>query len=86
MIELYKRRIWNDEKTVNVIAEAGCLHENPKICVSACKFFLLLEYDHDSDDDGSSDDDAGDKIGLLKQRKGSKITKNREAKLDKAIK
>jgi protein SDA1 len=25
MIELYKRKIWNDEKTVNVIAEA-CLH------------------------------------------------------------
>lgn len=25
MIELYKRKIWNDDKTINVIAE-GCLH------------------------------------------------------------
>lgn len=84
MIELYKRRIWNDDKTVNVIA-SGCLHENPKIIVSACKFFLLLNYEHDSDDE-SSDDEKGDKIALLKQRKGSKMTKHREAKLDKAIK
>ena len=84
MIELYKRRIWNDDKTVNVIAQA-CLHENPKIVVSACKFFLLLEYDHDSDDE-SSDENENDKIALLKQRKGSKMTKGKEAKLTKAIK
>ena len=78
MIELYKRRIWNDEKTVNVIAEA-CLHANPKIVVAACKFFLILNYDHESDDDDSSDDGGqGDKIALLKQRKGSKMTKGRE--------
>ena len=41
MIELYKRQIWNDEKTVNVIAEA-CMNSNPKIVVSACKFFLIF--------------------------------------------
>ena len=56
MIELYKRKIWNDEKTVNVIAEA-CMHDNPKIAVSACKFFLILDYDFESDNDESSDDD-----------------------------
>mgnify|MGYP000916146999 CR=1 FL=1 len=88
MIELYKRKIWNDDKTVNVIAEA-CLNSNPKITVASCKFFLILDYDwEDSGDD--SDDDAGDvvgdKIALLKQRKGSKMTKNREEKLDRAIK
>lgn len=85
MIELYKRRIWNDDKTVNVIAEA-CLNDNPKIIVSACKFFLLLDYDHDTDNEDSSDEEGGDKIKLLKQRKGSKMTKNREGRLDKAIK
>ena len=31
MIELYKKKIWNDEKTVNVIKE-GCLNPNEKIC------------------------------------------------------
>ena len=64
MIELYKRRIWNDVKTVNVIAEA-CLNSNPKIVVAACKFFLILDYDFESDED-SSDDEGGDKIKLLK--------------------
>lgn len=64
MIELYKRRIWNDVKTVNVIAEA-CLNSNPKIVVAACKFFLILDYDFESDED-TSDDEGGDKIKLLK--------------------
>ena len=77
MIELYRRKIWNDEKTVNVISE-GCLNNNPKIVVVACKFFLTLDYDFDSDADDSSDDEGGDKIALLKQRKGSKMTKRRE--------
>lgn len=85
MIELYKRKIWNDEKTVNVIAEAT-LNSNPKITAAACKFFLILDYDFESDNEDSSDDEGGDKIALLKQRKGSKMTKNREQKLDKAIK
>lgn len=85
MIELYKRRVWNDDKTVNVIAEA-CFNPNPKIIVAACKFFLTLNYDFDSDDEDSSDNDENTKIKLLKQRKGSKMTKNREAKLETAIK
>jgi len=83
MIELYKRKIWNDDKTVNVIAEA-CTNNNPKIVVAACKFFLILEYDYESDED--STDDENEKMRLLKQRKGSKMTKNREAKLENAIK
>ena len=77
MIELYKRKIWNDDKTVNVISEA-CLNNNPKIVVAACKFFLILDYDYESDIDDSSDEEKGDKIALLKQRKGSKMTKNRQ--------
>jgi protein SDA1 len=87
MIELYKRKIWNDEKTVNVIAEA-CMHDNPKIAVSACKFFLILDYDFESDNDESSDDDkkTSEKIHLLKQRKGSKMTKAKEGKMERAIK
>lgn len=45
MIELYKRHIWNDDKTVNAIW-TGCEHANPKIVAAACKFFLILDYDH----------------------------------------
>jgi protein SDA1 len=76
MIELYKRKIWNDDKTVNAISEA-CLNSNPKIVVASCKFFLILDYDFDSDEE-STDEEGGDKIALLKQRKGSKMTKTRQ--------
>jgi protein SDA1 len=85
MIELYKRKIWNDDKTVNVIAEA-CLNENSKIVVAACKFFLILDYDFDSDAEDSDEKNEDQKIQLLKQRKGSKMTKSREERLDRAIK
>jgi len=59
MIELYKRKVWNDDKTVNAIWQ-GCEHGNPKIVAAACKFFLILDYDmkDESDDDDSSDEDA----------------------------
>jgi len=52
--------------------------------VAACKFFLILDYDYESD--AESSDEGMDKIALLKQRKGSKMTKNREERLDRAIK
>ena len=50
MIELYRKRIWNDEKTVNIIAEA-CLSSNSKLIVSALQFFLSIEEITDDDDD-----------------------------------
>lgn len=31
MIELYKKNIWNDEKTVNVIATVGCFSKIMKV-------------------------------------------------------
>ena len=86
MIELYKKKIWNDEKTVNVLAE-GCLNDNPKICASACKFFLTIQNElyKDSDSEQSSDE-GGDAIKDIKQRKGSKMTKHRASKMEKLIK
>ena len=63
MVELYKRKIWNDDKTVNVIAE-GCLHDNPKIVASACKFFLTLNYSMDSDSDSETTDEEDKKLIL----------------------
>lgn len=39
MIELYQKNIWNDAKTVNVIASA-CFSNLTKVMVAALKFFL----------------------------------------------
>jgi protein SDA1 len=87
MIELYKRKIWNDDKTVNVIAQ-GCLNDNPKIIAAAAKFFLVLEYDWASDSEGgdTSDEENEQKMILGKYKGTKKMTKNRQAKVDKCIK
>ncbi|CAG8520166.1 10992_t:CDS:2, partial [Cetraspora pellucida] len=52
-IELYKKGIWNDSKTVNIISEA-CFHSVTKIKVAAIQFFLgsnNANQDEDSEDD-----------------------------------
>ena len=83
MIELYKRHIWNDDKTVNAIW-TGCEHTNPKIVAAACKFFLILDYDYQSDsEDSSSDEDANQ---LLANHKGGLMSKAKKAKFIRAIK
>ena len=64
MIELYKRRVWNDDKTVNAIWQ-GVMHSNPKICAAACKFFLILEYDMDD----SMSEDSSDRDEAIKELK-----------------
>jgi protein SDA1 len=86
MIELYKRRVWNDEKTVNVIWSAT-MNDNPKIIVAATKFFLSLDLSYIKEDEGSEDSsDLGERIDLLRSRKGSKLTKGKKKELDRAIK
>ena len=84
MIELYKRCIWNDEKTVNAIWTGGVMHSNPKIVAAACRFFLVLDYEYKSESsDSSLSENAED---LLKHHKGSKLTKAKKAYLERAIK
>ena len=83
MIELYKRCIWNDEKTVNAIWTGGVMHSNPKIVAAACRFFLVLDYEYKSEESETTEEDAAD---LLKHHKGSKLTKAKKAYLERAIK
>lgn len=86
MIELYKRRIWNDDKTVNAIW-TGVVHSNPKVCASSCKFFLVLDYDYESDADASDfDSDKEDQLELLKNRKGSQLGKEKKRYLARLLK
>ena len=40
--ELYRRRIWTDSRTVNVLAEA-CTNQSIRVVVSSIKFFLNIE-------------------------------------------
>lgn len=61
MIDLYRKNIWNDERTVNVVSEA-CLSKNTKILVSALQFFLAKE---EPKEDNEDDEDRAEYVTYL---------------------
>lgn len=86
MIELYKRKIWNDENTVNVIGEAA-LQKSSKLCLIACKFFLLMSYDTEVDEkDSDSSDIETVKSKILSAKVGAKISRKKKLNLEKTLK
>ncbi|XP_060067662.1 protein SDA1 homolog [Ylistrum balloti] len=91
MIELYRRNIWNDTKTVNVIATA-CFSKVTKIMVTALKFFLGHEEgekaaDSDSEDEDDKKKDKSRKTSkeLILGNRVAKKTKKRQKKLERAL-
>uniref|UniRef100_W8BMD1 Protein SDA1 n=1 Tax=Ceratitis capitata TaxID=7213 RepID=W8BMD1_CERCA len=81
MIELYKKNIWNDAKTVNVIATVGCFSKIMKVLVASLKFFL----GHDDDEKGSDDSDSDNEVdlkGAIMQNRVNKKTKKRKKQLE----
>lgn len=48
MIELYRKRVWNDAKTVNVIS-TGVFSSNTNVVASSLKFFLTIAADDEED-------------------------------------
>ncbi|KAI8761553.1 protein SDA1 [Biomphalaria glabrata] len=86
MTELYRRNIWNDAKTVNVISTA-CFSKITKVMVAAMKFFLgkdELEQKDDSDSDKDDDPKKTTKELVLGHRVAKK-TKKRKKKLERAL-
>ncbi|GES75836.1 protein SDA1 homolog [Rhizophagus clarus] len=82
-IELYRKGIWNDAKTVNVIAEA-CFHQVTKIRVTAIQFFLGSN--QEQDDESSEDERPLPNIKRLQHvNQINKTKKSRKRKLEKAL-
>ncbi|XP_068144098.1 protein SDA1 homolog [Drosophila tropicalis] len=80
MIELYKKNIWNDPKTVNVIATVGCFSKVTKVLVTSLKFFL----GHDEEDEEGSGSDSEKEIdlkGAIMANRVTKKTKKRQKQL-----
>ncbi|KAK3099295.1 hypothetical protein FSP39_002193 [Pinctada imbricata] len=85
MTELYKKNVWNDAKTVNVITTA-CFSKVTKILVAALKFFLGR--DAENDDSDSEDEDKEKPKSERELRLGHRVgrkTKKRQKKLDRAL-
>ncbi|KAJ3287922.1 Protein SDA1, partial [Borealophlyctis nickersoniae] len=80
MIELYKKNVWNDAKTVNVIAEA-CFSPISKIVAPAVHFFLGT---NDKEDEESDNEDVVDMKQLKHSQNVNKKSKSRKSQLEKA--
>lgn len=85
MVELYKKRIWNDAKTVNVIATVGCFSKITKVMVASLKFFLGTDEGDEKDSDVDSDKEV-DLKGIMMANRVNKKTKKRKKQLDAAKK
>lgn len=81
MIELYKKNVWNDAKTVNVVA-SGCFSKITKVMVACLKFFLGTDPDEKDSDDSDSEDEPNVKEVAM-ANKVNKKTKKREKQLKK---
>ncbi|KAI1433192.1 SDA1-domain-containing protein [Xylaria sp. CBS 124048] len=75
--DLWRRRIWDDAKPVDIMKQAS-LSNDPKTVASAVKFFLGSDKERDEFDDESSDEEAVDvrkvkhQIGINKKTRKSK--------------
>nr|XP_045583538.1 protein SDA1 homolog [Procambarus clarkii] len=63
MIELYNKHVWNDAKTVNILATA-CFSKVTKIMVAAIKFFI--GQDKEEGEETDSDSESEDEKKVLK--------------------
>ncbi|KAF9394975.1 Protein SDA1 [Podila verticillata] len=80
-IELYRKNIWNDAKTVNVIAHA-CFSPVTKIMVTALQFFLG---NNEDGDDSEDEDELPDIKAMQHKQNVSKKTKSKAKQMDKMI-
>lgn len=83
MIELYRKNVWNDAKTVNVIA-TGCFSKVTKVMVAALKFFLGK--DPEEVDSNSDSDEEVDPKEVMMANKVNKKTRKRAKELSKVKK
>lgn len=85
MAEMYKRNIWNDAKTVNVITTA-CFSKVTKILVAGLKFFLGKDVDEKNESDSESETEGPSARDLMIRYSTGKKTSKNKKKLEKAMK
>ncbi|CAI7808189.1 unnamed protein product [Closterium sp. NIES-54] len=76
LIELYRRKVWTDARTVNVIATA-CLHPCTRIMVGALKFFMGADRQGEGED-GSSDEEEDEDEKKNRSKENSALALDRK--------
>lgn len=84
MIDLYKKKIWNDSKSVNVIGTC-CFSKTSKVVALALHFFNGKDVE-EIEEDESDDDDKKTEGQLLMGLRVGKKSKGRVKKTQKAVK
>lgn len=88
LVELYRRRVWNDSRTVNVIAEA-CFSETIKVASGAMRFFLGIEQQMmqlENDEEAHERKVFMSELPSAKKRQHSKLTRKRKRQMERATK
>ncbi|PWN38441.1 SDA1-domain-containing protein [Meira miltonrushii] len=84
--DLWSKRIWNDEKTVSLLALA-CLHPHPRVQSSAVRFFLGDLNSSEAGDNSDSENDSDNEgeipnvSSLVHKRKVNKKTRSNDKKV-----
>jgi len=84
MIELYRKNIWNDAKTVNVLT-TGCFSKISKVMSTALKFFLGTDAPVAEEGEDSDSDDESAVSKMMYAGSVTKKTGKKKRKLEKAM-
>lgn len=80
--ELWKRRVWDDARTVEIMKEAS-LSANGKVMSGSVRFFLGVDQEMEDAEDSDDGDDVD--IGKVKHQAGiNKKTNKKKRKVDRA--
>ncbi|KAK6204601.1 severe depolymerization of actin [Scheffersomyces amazonensis] len=84
--ELWRRGIWDDSRTVEIMTQAA-LHPDVKVAVAGAKFFLGADKEREENfDDNSSDEDGFDMGAMKHKMQVNKKSKKKSKKLEQAVK
>lgn len=83
--ELWRRGIWDDTRTIELMTQA-CLHPDTKVVISGVKFFLGADKEREQEFEENSDDDDIDTDALRHKMQVNKKSSKRGKKLENAIK
>ncbi|KAL7623717.1 Severe Depolymerization of Actin [Parahypoxylon ruwenzoriense] len=82
--ELWRRQIWTDAKTVDIMRQA-CLADNEKVIVGGVRFFLGGDKEREEFEDDSSDEETVDMKKVKHSIEINKKSKKTKKALDRAV-
>lgn len=83
--ELWRRGVWDDSRTVELMTQA-CIHSDTKVVISGVKFFLGADKEREANFEEDSDDDGLDEESIKHKMKVNKKSSRRGKKLESALK